>query len=1071
MTFLWLVSLCSLVLSAQVLDKTGRNRPEPSQKGLIAQAKAQPDTIREELRKSLTAMVSARSDGERAAHLLRARQVAEAYRQVWGDQFLVNEVRRFASASALQRHQRVISDSLRIAGNAAMGAQGIPAAMILWRASLRHARTLQDPAAIAPALLSIGAGFYRLDQLDSASAYTKRARNIAVNIGDKRTEGNALGILASVTKDLGDEAAAAVLYRRALAIRALTGDSRGAAADENNLGLIAQQRGDFREAIASFERALVMNRRDQRFAAVALNLNNLATLNASLGEYHRAESLYREALGLHRKTGDRAETAFVQHGLGKLYMSRGDYREAKRILGEAFRTHVESGARAEAVAVEIDLAALESATGEPERARKLLEQAASAANAMKAPPADQALLALARADLAIKFGTFADADSQYSRAVRLYREARDSSGIGQALQGKALLLHWRGNDELAVALLAEARRIQLAAHDRRSFALTGLVVGDMLLARRELPSARRVVAESHATLRKLGDAVGESAALASIGDIALASGDVRAANAAYRSGFNRLGARAASGVRWRLNTGLAEALRSAGRLTAAAAEYRIAISAVERTAEGLRIEERRSGYLADKWDSYAQLALIEQARGRAAEAFAVSERMRARQMLDLLARGQVARVIPVSAHEQDLRRRIAILTQQLETGNSAASRARETMFDSPSESATMRELDAAQKAYTRLLVQLQENDPAYATLVSARTRSWRDLASRLAPDQVFLEYLLTDSASTVFVITVDTVAAIDLKVTRQDVADLVEFSRRTIDGPPNAINKELWRIPLRRLYLTLVQPVEKRGFLRGKRTLLIAPHAEVHFLSFASLIIPGTPDRFLIDRFDVAYTPSATVWLELGQRRFRQPSPGIVALAPNVARLPGSHREAAAIGRIYGRNAIVLTGPAATPAALRAALPNIGTVHLATFGVLNKHNPLFSFIELAPSGKDDGRLEVNEVFGLPLSGQLVVLSACQTALAAGSLADVPPGDDWVGLVQSFLQAGAGNVIASLWPVDDRATGELMEQFHLKRAKGKVPAAALAEAQRALIRNPATARPFYWAGFVSNGRSE
>lgn len=104
--------------------------------------------------------------------------------------------------------------------------------------------------------------------------------------------------------------------------------------------------------------------------------------------------------------------------------------------GEAFRTHVESGARAEAVAVEIDLAALESATGEPERARKLLEQAASAANAMKAPPADQALLALARADLAIKFGTFADADSQYSRAVRLYREARDSSGIGQALQGK-----------------------------------------------------------------------------------------------------------------------------------------------------------------------------------------------------------------------------------------------------------------------------------------------------------------------------------------------------------------------------------------------------------------------------------------------------------------------------------------------------------------------------------------------------------------------------------------------------------------------------------------------------------
>jgi CHAT domain-containing protein len=143
-------------------------------------------------------------------------------------------------------------------------------------------------------------------------------------------------------------------------------------------------------------------------------------------------------------------------------------------------------------------------------------------------------------------------------------------------------------------------------------------------------------------------------------------------------------------------------------------------------------------------------------------------------------------------------------------------------------------------------------------------------------------------------------------------------------------------------------------------------------------------------------------------------------------------------------------------------------VHLATFGVLNKHNPLFSFVELAPSGQDDGHLEVNEVFGLGLKGQLVVLSACQTALGSGAIADVPPGDDWVGLVEAFLQAGASSVLASLWPVDDRATATLMEEFHKRAAKGQAPVAALAEAQRILLRNPRTARPFYWAGFVING---
>jgi len=178
-----------------------------------------------------------------------------------------------------------------------------------------------------------------------------------------------------------------------------------------------------------------------------------------------------------------------------------------------------------------------------------------------------------------------------------------------------------------------------------------------------------------------------------------------------------------------------------------------------------------------------------------------------------------------------------------------------------------------------------------------------------------------------------------------------------------------------------------------------------------------------------------------------------------------------AIGRIYGRNALIRIGGAATPGALRAALPNVGVVHLATFGVLNKHNPLFSFIELAPAGQDDGRVEVNEVFGLPLSGQLVILSACQTALASGALADVPPGDDWVGLVQAFLQAGARSVVATLWPVEDRATGELMEKFHERLATGVSPVAALADAQRSLIRKSATSRPVYWAGFTVSGRSE
>jgi CHAT domain-containing protein len=143
-------------------------------------------------------------------------------------------------------------------------------------------------------------------------------------------------------------------------------------------------------------------------------------------------------------------------------------------------------------------------------------------------------------------------------------------------------------------------------------------------------------------------------------------------------------------------------------------------------------------------------------------------------------------------------------------------------------------------------------------------------------------------------------------------------------------------------------------------------------------------------------------------------------------------------------------------------------VHIASNGILNKHNPLFSFVELSADDENDGRLEVHEVFGLDLNARVVVLSACQTALGSGTRADVPEGDDWVGLARAFLFAGASNVVATLWPVEDRATAQLVERFHVAYASGVSPAAALARAQRAALHDTRTDHPFFWSAFVAVG---
>jgi len=188
-------------------------------------------------------------------------------------------------------------------------------------------------------------------------------------------------------------------------------------------------------------------------------------------------------------------------------------------------------------------------------------------------------------------------------------------------------------------------------------------------------------------------------------------------------------------------------------------------------------------------------------------------------------------------------------------------------------------------------------------------------------------------------------------------------------------------------------------------------------------------------------------------------------MTPRPRVLPGSVAELASVRRFSREPVQALSGDSATERAFRDAAAHSRVLHLATSGVLNKQNPLFSFIDLAPGAGEDGRLEVHEVLGLTISADLVVLSACETALGSGRLADVPPGDDWVGLTRAFLHAGARTVAATLWAVDDHATAVLMGEFYRGYGAGRSPGAALAEAQRTLFATRATAHPFQWAGVV------
>jgi CHAT domain-containing protein len=144
-------------------------------------------------------------------------------------------------------------------------------------------------------------------------------------------------------------------------------------------------------------------------------------------------------------------------------------------------------------------------------------------------------------------------------------------------------------------------------------------------------------------------------------------------------------------------------------------------------------------------------------------------------------------------------------------------------------------------------------------------------------------------------------------------------------------------------------------------------------------------------------------------------------------------------------------------------------IHFATHGIVNDAHPELSGLVLSLVDRQgeaqDGFLRLNDLFNLQLHADLVVLSACKTALGR----DVR-GEGLIGLARGFMYAGAPRVVTSLWSVNDQATAEEMRRFYIGMlgTRHLRPAAALRQAQIEMWKQARWHAPFLWAAFVLQG---
>ncbi|WP_299328321.1 CHAT domain-containing protein [Parasphingopyxis sp.] len=177
----------------------------------------------------------------------------------------------------------------------------------------------------------------------------------------------------------------------------------------------------------------------------------------------------------------------------------------------------------------------------------------------------------------------------------------------------------------------------------------------------------------------------------------------------------------------------------------------------------------------------------------------------------------------------------------------------------------------------------------------------------------------------------------------------------------------------------------------------------------------------------------------------------------------------------------LLTGQDFTDTAIieRADLSDFRILHFATHGLVTQPRadcpPRPSLVtSFGSSEESDGLLEFGEIFDLKLDADLVILSACDTASAAGSTvteaAGVTGGTSALdGLVRAFVGAGSRTVIASHWPApDDFAATERLITGLFEAQQGTSVGSAMLAAQRELMDEPSTSHPYYWSGFAIVG---
>lgn len=489
----------------------------------------------------------------------------------------------------------------------------------------------------------------------------------------------------------------------------------------------------------------------------------------------------------------------------------------------------------------------------------------------------------------------------------------------------------------------------------------------------------------------------------------------------------------------------------------ALADFKNAVALIERDRRNLRDEQSRGTFLEDKITLYYAPVLLLLDLKRNAEAFDLMERSRSRAMADLLS-GSLAMRTPLErdlfSHWMKLKEDIALQQKKLFEMNSQRDRGKraDDIADTKARIAELEEQSA------KAQMNIAAKAPRLGKLTESSSISLTDTQmSAKRDDYDLLYYLVVENNVIIWNINGQDVKVLSVFLPHTQLSAKVASLRKSLVAHENDPNAKFDSQTSRELFLFLIQPV--LSSIRAGH-IVVVPHEDLNNLPFEALQDPAD-GSYLGEKFQISYAPSATVLAAL-KREPNLARGRLLAVAdPTVA---DSKDEVRAIGRLYqGRSRVVEDVPTKKEE-VKAWVGSYDIVHLAMHGSFQEADPMLSYLKLASTEEDDGRLTAAEMFGLPLAqDSTVVLSACQTGEV-----QTTHSNEILGMVRALLYAGANNLVLSSWRVQSQSTTLWMESFY-RAAQTNQPSEAARLARLAVKGRPEYRDPYFWAAFALTGK--